>query len=125
MSPDSEKEMWLYMPREHRTFLELVAKLPSLREYVGARPDDQKLNRTYNGCLQELASWRSRHIGVVTTHIVTPSRNEQREGRKPDPEEVTDGLSVQDESKLKGTGGSPLIPFLKQAKQETLDARSQ
>ena len=112
------------MPSEHRSFLDVVAKLPSLRDYVDSRPDDQRLVDVYNGCLQQLSNWRSRHIGVVTTHIVSPARNEQPKGKKPHPEEVTEGLSVKDESQLKGTGGSALIPFLKQAKQETLDARA-
>ena len=111
------------MPREHRTFLDNVAKLPPLRKYVESRPDDRRLINVYNDCLQQLSAWRSRHIGVVTTHIVTQSRNERPKDEKPDPDEVTDGLSVKDESKLQGTGGSALIPFLKQAKQETLDAR--
>ena len=112
-----------YMPREHRDFLNVVAKLPSLREYVDTRADDQKLKAVYNGCLEQLSTWRSRHIGVVTTHIVSQARKERPAGEKPDPEEVTQGLSVKDESSLKGTGGSALIPFLKQAKQETLDSR--
>jgi indoleamine 2,3-dioxygenase len=112
-----------YMPREHRVFLHNTAKLPSLRDYVESRPDDVRLFCAYNGCLQELSNWRSRHIGVVTTHIITQSRNEKPVGKRPDPEEVTDGLSVVDESKLQGTGGSALIPFLKQAKKETLDSR--
>ena len=111
------------MPLEHRNFLKVVAQLPSLREYVDSRADDQKLVAVYNGCLRELSTWRSRHIGVVTTHIVSQARKERPAGKKPDPDEVTEGLSVKDESSLQGTGGSALIPFLKQAKQETLDTR--
>lgn len=111
------------MPFEHRTFLEVVAKLPSLREYVESRSSDRKLVDIYNECIQQLSTWRSRHIGVVTTHIVNQARKARPTGEKPYPQDVTEGLSVKDESSLKGTGGSALIPFLKQAKQESLDSR--
>ncbi len=114
--------MRAYMPLEHRDFLKVIAARRSLREYIDSRAEDPRLVDAYNECLQQLSSWRSRHIGVVTTHITSQARNEHRKGEKPDPNEVTDGLSVQDESKLQGTGGSALIPFLRQAKQETLDA---
>lgn len=115
--------MYAYMPSEHRRFLEAVTEMPSLREFVDSNPEHRQLVDTYNGVLEQLSSWRSKHIGVVTTHIITPSRHEQPKEKRPEPDEVTDGLSVKDESSLKGTGGSALIPFLKQAKAETLDAR--
>jgi indoleamine 2,3-dioxygenase len=111
------------MPREHREFLDAVEKPPSIREFVESRPDDKTLVDAYNSCLQQLSNWRSRHTGIVTTHIVNPARKQKPEGAKPAPEEVREGLSVKDESALQGTGGSALIPFLKQARQETLDAR--
>lgn len=115
--------MYAYMPLEHRVFLNAVAEMPSLRVFIQSNPEHRPLVDAYNGCIDQLSSWRSRHIGVVTTHIVTQSRNEQPKDKRPSAEEVTDGLSVKDESSLKGTGGSALIPFLKQAKVETLDAR--
>ena len=109
------------MPIEHRELLDEVENLPSLRVYVESRKNSRKLVEAFNTCLQKLANWRSRHIGVVTTHIVSPSRNAQSAHRRPDPDEVKDGLSVQDESQLQGTGGSALIPFLKSAKEDTLE----
>lgn len=110
------------MPSQHRAFLHDVAQLPSLRWYLENQRADEKLMIIYNECLQQLASWRSKHIAVVTTHIIMPSRKLVPELQKPKPEEVKQVLSVTDESQLRGTGGSALIPFLKQARQETLEA---
>ena len=109
------------MPSEHRKFLTEVGQLPALREYVDGRSNNERLRVVYNGCLKALSDWRRRHIGVVTTHIVTPARKQQPNEQQLNAEEVTDCLSVKDESALKGTGGSALIPFLKQAKQETVE----
>ena len=120
-STDQGQEMRSYMPIEHRELLEEVEKLPSLRVYIESREDNRKLVEAYNSCLQKLANWRSRHIGVVTTHIVSPSRNSHSAYQRPDPEEVKDGLSIRDEGKLQGTGGSALIPFLKSAKEDTME----
>jgi indoleamine 2,3-dioxygenase len=115
--------MRTYMPREHREFLDVAEKLPSIRDFVESRPDDKTLVDAYNSCLQQLSNWRSRHTGVVTTHIVNQARKQKPAEVRPDPEEVRDGLSVKDEYALQGSGGSALIPFLKQARQETLNAR--
>lgn len=109
-------EMRGYMPGHQRAFLDEVETMESLASFVEGKADDKALVQAYNDVLEELARWRSRHIGVVTTHIVNEARKEQN-GIKPD--EVKDGLSVKDESELQGTGGSALIPFLKGARLDT------
>jgi indoleamine 2,3-dioxygenase len=114
------QEMRSYMPEEHRGFLEAISKLPSLRSYVETRSSDARLLSAYNGCLKELSAWRSRHIGVVTTHIVMPARKAQVGSQIRSVDSVNDRLDTTDDSELQGTGGSALIPFLKQAKEETL-----
>jgi indoleamine 2,3-dioxygenase len=111
-----------YMPEEHRAFLETISTLPSLRSYVETHSSDARLSSTYNGCLKELSAWRSRHIGVVTTHIVTPARKAQVQSQIRSVDPVNDRLRTTADSELQGTGGSALIPFLKQAKEETLDS---
>ena len=110
-----------YMPIEHRELLNKVESLPSLREYTEERKDNRSLVEAYNNCLQKLAGWRSKHIGAVTTHIVSPSRNALPQ--KSNAESVEDGLGGQDEGSLKGTGGTALIPFLKSAKEDTMGSR--
>lgn len=110
------------MPKQHRQFLDKAEAQCSIREVVHESADAD-LVQAYNACLRKLSDWRSKHIGVVTTHIVIPGRKAQPPGQERALDEVDDGLSVQKESELQGTGGSALIPFLKQAREETLVAR--
>ncbi|KPI42409.1 Indoleamine 2,3-dioxygenase [Cyphellophora attinorum] len=115
-------EMREYMPGEQREFLSSVEGRASIGDFVRRiGGDEPALLGAYNAVLEELARWRSKHIGVVTTHIVSQARKEKKEEVKA--EEVTDGLSVRDEGDLQGTGGSALIPFLKGATQDTERAR--
>lgn len=113
------------MPGEQRAFLtEMEGMEVSIGDLVSRIGDDHggaALREAYNAVLEELAKWRSKHIGVVTTHIVNQARKEKK--GKVDVEEVTEGLSVKDESDLQGTGGSALIPFLKGARLDTVAAR--
>ena len=114
--PSVFEEMREYMPGSHRAFLAEIGKLPDLGAFV-RRQGKEQLTDAYNAVLSELAKWRSKHIGVVTTHIVSQARKEAKE--KVAADEVKDGLSVRDESELQGTGGTALIPFLKGARQDT------
>lgn len=90
------------MPEKHRQFLEHVESLPSIRSFVMQRSFDAGLNDAFNTCLDKLRSWRGKHIAVVSKYIVQPARAE--------------ASTCED---LVGTGGSSLIPFLRQAKEET------
>lgn len=91
-----------YMPGKHRQFLERAESLRSIRSFVAERPFDTELNDAFNACLDKLRSWRGKHIAVVSKYIVQPARTE----------------ASADED-IVGTGGSSLIPFLRQSKDET------
>lgn len=119
--PSVFAEMREYMPGPHRAFLAELEKLPSLGDFVRGQGMDAECIEAYNSTLSELAMWRSRHIGVVTTHIVNQARKASKDHVAA--EEIKDGLSVKDESELQGTGGTALIPFLKGARQDTDRAR--
>ena len=107
-----------YMPGPHRDFLDAVSRIPSLRSFVEARPDDAVLTTAYNHCLARLKSWRAKHIAIVSKYIVQPAREAERAARIEKLE-----TKVPDESdkewELQGTGGSALIPFLRQARDDT------
>lgn len=115
--PSVFAEMREYMPGPHRAYLGEMEKMSSIGAFVKSEPGSRDLVEAYNNVLSKLAKWRSKHIGVVTTHIVGQARKEAKE--KVAAEEVRDGLSVKDESELQGTGGTALIPFLKGARHET------
>lgn len=98
------------MPKQHREFLSAVSRQPSVRAFVEATPD-AALRYAYNDCLKQLQQWRSSHIAVVSRYIVRPARNTDA---------ASPGSSENSDDALKGTAGSSLIPFLKQAREETI-----
>ena len=105
---NGKQKMRPYMPGKHRRFLEAVSHLPNIREYVTRQKNDLDLHDAYETCLKALRSWRSKHIAVVSTFVVRPSRGDDRS---------SEPTGFDDE--LKGTGGASLIPFLKQSRDET------
>jgi tryptophan 2,3-dioxygenase len=70
--------------------------------------------------MKALRAWRRKHIAVVSKYIVQPARREAERAALPaisrsdSPVEGVEGA-------LQGTGGTALIPFLRQAAEETLD----
>ena len=107
------------MPGAHRDFLEEVSRLPSLREYVEANSSDIELVNAYDECLNKLRAWRGKHIALVSKYIVQPAREAERAARV-DKIEVNGPSETGKEWELQGTGGSALIPFLRQARDETI-----
>lgn len=108
------KEMRNYMPREHREFLQALEKCAILRPFVLANGKvSPRLTESYDNCLKTLRTFRSRHIQIVMRYISLPARKH------------TQGMGLSgkgnggDET---GTGGTQLMPFLKQTRDEVGDA---
>lgn len=120
-------DMRRYMPGPHRRFLERIAAVANIRPFVNTRRDDDALCAAYDSSLAALRDMRDRHIQIVTRYIIIPSREARNQsnsvsgrpklnlahGRRP---------SKQSGIALTGTGGTALIPFLKQARDETSEA---
>ncbi|CAK7225901.1 hypothetical protein SCUCBS95973_006020 [Sporothrix curviconia] len=137
-----------YMPGSHRRFLEHVAALPSLREFVllhsqsqggeAASEDDREMAAAFAEATKALAAFRNKHLSIVTRYIIIPSRQKQAaqaaqaaKASKDAPEQAfmskLRGLAHVSTHKdaaemLTGTGGTELLPFLKQTRDETLHA---
>ncbi|CAL5867956.1 uncharacterized protein PFLUO_LOCUS2179 [Penicillium psychrofluorescens] len=117
-------EMRAYMPGPHRRFLEHIDSVANLREYVEARRTDPALRLAYDACLAMLRALRDKHIQMVSRYIIVPSRGARRAsqsispGRRPSATNLATAAPP-DSKKLRGTGGTALIPFLKQARDET------
>lgn len=113
------QEMREYMPGPHAQFLEDVYHVANIREYVEEHTDDTELCLAYDACLAMLSAFRDKHIIIVTRYVITPSR------RARSPRAARRGLNLAiasskaDQKDQKGTGGTALIPFLKQARDET------
>jgi indoleamine 2,3-dioxygenase len=121
------QEMRSYMPGPHRRFLEDVSMVANLRDYVESHSNNRELCIAYDACLAMLRSFRDKHINIVSRYIIiksreaAPKRPEIPARKKTD---IASGSLVHKDDKatkknLKGTGGTALIPFLKQARDET------
>lgn len=124
------QDMRSYMSGPHRRFLEHTTSVANIREFVEANRHDHQLTLAYDACLAMLRSFRDKHIQIVTRYIIVKSRESRSEGRSVSPEATRKPINIATASKdasddqsgkrnLKGTGGTALIPFLKQARDET------
>ncbi|KAK4150717.1 Indoleamine 2,3-dioxygenase [Chaetomidium leptoderma] len=137
-------EMRRYMPGPHARFLSDVQAVANIRDYVEQNQDNRPLCVAYDACLSMLRALRDKHIAIVTRYIVIPSREVRARSRSPEatrrkvnlatasrrqPPGIaydTSGAAAEQEAangkkggNLKGTGGTALISFLKQARDET------
>ncbi len=122
-----------YMPEGHRRFLEEVkGRYPGgVRKVVeGLEGEEEGVREAFGMATRALAEFRGRHLQMVTRYIVIPSRQPcvskgmnlatASSGlRATDTER--DGVHVANKE-LTGTGGTALLPFLKQSRDETLQA---
>ncbi|KAL8841510.1 MAG: hypothetical protein Q9170_000893 [Blastenia crenularia] len=133
-------EMRSYMPGPHRRFLGHVSNVANIREFVETHRSDRSLTIAFDACLAMLRSLRDKHIQLVSRYIIVKSRESRSTTRSLSPRSapqpvrhniasatssaVADTMSSSPNNKpgskkLRGTGGTALIPFLKQARDET------
>jgi indoleamine 2,3-dioxygenase len=142
-------EMRKYMPGPHARFLSDVTSVANIRDFVEEHSEDRDLRIAYDACLSMLSALRDKHINIVTRYIVIPSRELRARSRSRSPEAARKKLNLATASResrhggdrnaasdgtprsvfeagqrgkaknLKGTGGTALIAFLKQARDET------
>lgn len=113
-------EMREYMPRQHREFLLWLQETSHIRDYVLENEDVPGLILSYDACLSMLKLFRDKHIRIVTRYVIIPAKKAN-----------TLGVTAKSRSGLakskaegveeKGTGGTSLLPFLKQCRDETGD----
>jgi indoleamine 2,3-dioxygenase len=137
-SPNFISEMRRYMPGPHRRFLEHVSSVANIREYVSANRDNRALSTAFDACLAMLRAFRDKHIQMVSRYIILKSRESRSQSRSLSPQaaaasrgKINLAISSRHQAspggdsraggsrKLRGTGGTALIPFLKQARDET------
>ncbi len=116
-------EMRSYMPGPHRRFLEHVSNVANIREYVESHKSNRALSIAFDACLAMLRSLRDKHIQMVSRYIIVKSRESRSHSRSLSPMHPVNLASANNggskNKKLRGTGGTALIPFLKQARDET------
>ncbi len=128
-------EMRQYMPGPHRRFLVAVEGVANIREYVELHRSNREMCIAYDACLAMLRALRDKHIQMVSRYIIVKSRESRSLSRSrgqtspdPVPSRGSGIASIRYErprhgevpkKKMRGTGGTALIPFLKQARDET------
>jgi len=123
-------DMRKYMPGPHARFLEQVSRVANIRSFVQANSHDRSLSIAFDACLAMLSKFRDTHIQMVSRYIIIKSREAKKEEpAKPDNEKKSTKINLANRTKspngtdekkdLTGTGGTSLIPFLRQARDET------
>ncbi|KAG0936168.1 hypothetical protein G6F57_008091 [Rhizopus arrhizus] len=98
-----------YMPGPHRAFLEAVEAAANLRPFV-LDSSEQELVGLYNACVHQLKLFRDKHVQIVSLYVVNQARKQDR-------------LGPADGQQVLGTAGSSVMPFLKQARDETNETK--
>ncbi|KAH6991336.1 Indoleamine 2,3-dioxygenase [Ilyonectria sp. MPI-CAGE-AT-0026] len=110
-----------YMPGPHARFLVHMSRMGSIRELANlpaVTEEHQRLQVAYKAATEALTIFRTKHIGIVTRYIILPSKQAAMGSRQ----NLASSSSKKDGEELKGTGGTTLVPFLKQSRDETADA---
>lgn len=104
-----------YMPAKHTQFLEHLERVANLRAYVGTHGSrEAELTLLYDACLAMLKAFRDKHIQIVTRYVVMPLKKNSASST------LRTGLAKSGGG-VTGTGGTSLLPFLKQCRDETGD----
>lgn len=107
-------EMQKYMPGKHREFLQELSKVNILRDYaVKHGKSHPEVLKAYNNAVFEMKKFRDKHIQLVTLFIISQARKGKGTTKRTG---LANSKSTPD---IKGTGGTLLIPFLKQCRDET------
>ena len=136
-----------YMPGPHRRFLQELTSVANIRDFVESHSADRALTIAYDACLHMLRTFRDKHIQIVSRYIIIQAKEARkqpsaklstnvngnnveshtskeanislvRDTNRP----IRQGLArtnTKAPGALRGTGGTALIPFLKQARDET------
>jgi indoleamine 2,3-dioxygenase len=113
--------MRTYMPGPHAAFLRDITATALLRQYVEANTKDTELFAAYNDAVATLSAFRDKHIQLVTRYIIVPSRTRNLSAKLNEVDLAAKLTRTTNDAKqeLIGTGGTTLVPFLQQSRDET------
>ncbi|KAK3058382.1 hypothetical protein LTR09_001460 [Extremus antarcticus] len=137
--PNFIHEMRKYMPGPHARFLERVSQVANIRDFVQQHPHDRELTVAFDASLAMLSALRDKHIQMVSRYIIVQKaaakklevskadvRTKQEKTNLTLAHRLKNGKADEkQERKLVGTGGSSLIPFLRQARNEVGDVATE
>ncbi|XP_041367317.1 myoglobin-like [Gigantopelta aegis] len=112
--PDKQKflnKMRDYMPPAHSKLIEDVGNSSNFLKNLVNKTNNNRLQEAFNACVAAVTHLRSYHIQLVTKYIVIMA-NRNRSGK-------FEAVSK------KGTGGTDLLPFLKELRDDTKETMVQ
>ncbi|KAK7208611.1 Indoleamine 2,3-dioxygenase [Myxozyma melibiosi] len=133
-------DMRAYMPGPHRRFLEHLELCANIKDYVHAhKQSNSALTLAYDACLAVLRAFRDKHIQIVSRYIIVQAKSQpsasakqlqlkqqqlqhQHQHQQQHQQTNKSGLAnviLTEKKAARGTGGTALLPFLKQARDET------
>ncbi|KAF3396246.1 Indoleamine 2,3-dioxygenase [Penicillium rolfsii] len=128
------EEMRAYMPGPHRRFLEDISNVANIKSFVGVRASDIALQEAYASCIKGLRRMRDQHMKIVWRYIIMQSNDKESHRNSLGERERVFGpvlpasvpfgqpFDLKKERGPRGTGGTQLIPFLKQTRDSTSQA---
>ena len=122
-----------YMCGSHRRILEQLERQANIRSYAMEHAADSPLRKAYNDSVLTLCAFRDYHIQLVARYIILAAKKEARATAEASssvttkqtqlPEEKTVNIATVTEKKKSlpphGTGGTDLLPFLRQTRDTT------
>lgn len=121
--PSFHEEVLGYMPAPHRRFIQHVRETSKIRELAllpAISVEHERLREMYSMTVRTLSDFRNKHIQLVTRYIVLPAR-QANAGKRKNLASISANPHTSDQE-LTGTGGTMLLPFLKQSRDETSQA---
>ncbi|XDG07361.1 hypothetical protein ABKA04_006976 [Annulohypoxylon sp. FPYF3050] len=115
------EEVRSYMPGPHKRFLEHISSMENLQDLAKELRDSdehRQLWLSFQYATKALGDFRNKHMQLVARYIIVPSRK-QSQFLAMNLAAASSRANHQSERELTGTGGTALIPFLKQTRDET------
>jgi indoleamine 2,3-dioxygenase len=108
-------ELSLHMPKKHLQLLNMFIDQSTgqsiLRQYINnIKVTCPSIVQAYDTCLQEMAHLRTTHLCIATRFVVLPSRKAKGT------QSVKEDIGI-------GSGGTDLVPFLQQIRDEVLNTK--
>ncbi|KXS13494.1 Indoleamine 2,3-dioxygenase [Gonapodya prolifera JEL478] len=114
-----------HMEGPHRRYLNDLARHGGLRPWLTRKleespdqPGVREMGVAYNACVEDLTAFRSKHLAIATQFVVLEAKKALREKAA-----MTGTPEGEGSEEAKGSGGSSVVPFLKQARSETSETK--